>query len=391
MKTNNKNMFNDKLLVSYLFFICVCIGGYIVPGTNFSLGITIGFGLAVIWFSRFILMSDKTFLINKSLLLFFFYVIISQLLIGVVKNEFLIIKNLIIVIFSTFTVIIVYNIVSEENFFKAYKTFGIISLVGLFYHVIIVYILKQPVSPIIILPNAFMPETNWAYDLYRPMSIFQEPAAYAGFMLPLLAYSIYKKRIMFSIIVTISILFSTSSIGIIVAFGIWVYSIFFVVKSKSLKFGLVLLYLMILIFFLSNDMFSYPIERIKNINLENDTRLTNGFFILRNMNSEDLIFGIGMGSISTYINMHGLLFNDYNSSFAGVIINWGVIGIILYLTMLFKFLIKQNRNVQLFVLMIIILSFVQTIVFNLAFQYYFLSYFVCANKGKRSYIGIKFR
>jgi hypothetical protein len=387
----NKSTSNKKLIVSYLFFICACIAGYTLPGTNTSLGAVIGFALSCLIFFYYFVMCGRTFQISKSLLLFFSYVVVSQLLLGVVQGEIVIIKNLFMAFISTFTVIVVYNIVTEEDFFKAYKVFGIICTIGLFYHVICVYILKQPVSPIIILPNAFVPDTNWAYNLYRPMSIFQEPAAYAGFMLPLLAYSIYKKEIMFSIIISISIIMSTSSIGILMTFGIWAYSIFFVVNSKLTKIGLVFVFFVILIFFVSNDLFAYSADKIMNINLENDLRLANGFLILGNMSGKDLLFGIGMGNITNYLNMHGLNYRNYISTISGTMINYGIIGFLFYCDMLFKFWKKQRHNVQLYVLIIIILSFAQTILFNMAFQYYFLSYFVCSYRDNRNYIRIRLR
>lgn len=386
-KLTKKNAgFNERTIIAYLLIASICIGGYVVPNTNLSLGLVSAFIIACFMFFYNFIICKRTFLVNKWLSIFIVYILFSQLILFTANGEIVILKRLINVVISTFIIFVFYNLVNEESFLKAYIVVGILCSIGLLYHSILVYILKQPVSPIILLHIKFIPENNWAYNIMRPMSIFQEPQAYAGFILPLLVYTIYNKKIILGIFLATCVLLSTSSTGIIMMIAICLYIALFINKNKIYSVVFLILIIIMLLFSLESDLFKYSINKIININFSNDIRLTNGFAILKHLNYKYLFFGVGAGNISNIMLEESINLPSYISTFSGIIIDYGIIGLFLYCYMLYKLIKGQNKIGKLFAYIIIILSFTQTILFNISFVNYYVSYFICSRKKDNDFL-----
>lgn len=371
-------------IMSYVLLISICIGGYIVPNTNLSLGLFSSFIISAIIFFYYIIFKKKIFFFSKWISMFVLYVIISQLALSILSGEVVIIKRLFTVVITTFTLFVFSNLINEENFFKAYCALALICSVGLLYHSILVYLYKQPISPIVIMPRIFVPTTNWALNMLRPMSFFQEPQAYSGFMIPILIYTLFNRKYIISAFFVLCIFLSTSTTGILLAVGICGYVVLLVNRNKTSSYIFILLLIILFIFSINSNLFTYTINKIINISFNNE-RLSNGFRILQNLEVENLIFGVGAGNIYNIIYEKSLSLPKYFSTFSGIIIDYGFLGILLYCFMILKLYKSKTKMSKLFILIIFVLSFTQTILFNTAFINYYVSFFIVSSMSEKDY------
>ncbi|MEL7648002.1 MAG: hypothetical protein AAGU76_07905 [Sedimentibacter sp.] len=376
-------------IFSYFLIFSICIGGYVLPNTSFSLGLFVSFVFSVVVFLYYIIAKKHVFLFDKGLFLFIFYIFFSQLVLSIASGEIVIIKRLFIVIVTSFTIFVFYNLISEESFLKAYEVIGIICSIGLLYQALMVYILKHPVSPIVILSRVFVPKTNWASNILRPMSFFQEPQAYATFMLPLLAYTLNHKKYLLSIFFVICIFLSTSTTGVIMAVGICLYTALIINKHKLSSYIFLIIMIIIFLLIVRSDIFIYTINKVINISFNNE-RLSNGFTILKNLDYKQLIFGVGAGNIYNIMFNQSIKLPKYYSTFSGIIIDYGILGLFLYCFMLYRLFRRQNKIGRLFVIMIFILSFTQTILFNTAFVNFYTAYFICSLNEEKNFYKLVF-
>lgn len=376
-------------IFSYFLIFSICIGGYVLPNTSFSLGLFVSFVFSVVVFLYYIIAKKHVFLFDKGLFLFIFYIFFSQLVLSIASGEIVIIKRLFIVIVTSFTIFVFYNLISEESFLKAYEVIGIICSIGLLYQALMVYVLKHPVSPIVILSRVFVPKTNWASNILRPMSFFQEPQAYATFMLPLLAYTLNHKKYLLSIFFVICIFLSTSTTGVIMAVGICLYTALIINKHKLSSYIFLIIMIIMFLLIVRSDIFIYTINKVINISFNNE-RLSNGFTILKNLDYKQLIFGVGAGNIYNIMFNQSINLPKYYSTFSGIIIDYGILGLFLYCFMLYRLFRRQNKIGRLFVIMIFILSFTQTILFNTAFVNFYTAYFICSSFEEKNFYKLVF-
>ena len=89
------------------------------------------------------------------------------------------------------------------------------AMAGIFYQSFQVYILGQSVSTINIFPFLQSNSENYLLGYDRPHSFFLEPAAYCTWILPFLCMCMKRKEHIWMVFISISILLSTSSTGIL--------------------------------------------------------------------------------------------------------------------------------------------------------------------------------
>jgi hypothetical protein len=76
---------------------------------------------------------------------------------------------------------------------------------------------------------------------FRPSAVFSEPQAYASYMIPLMFLAWHFKNYFFSIIVSISILLTGSSFGILILSMFLVYVLFVSLSIKNSPIFIILL------------------------------------------------------------------------------------------------------------------------------------------------------
>lgn len=343
--------------------------------------------------------------IHKWLTLFVVYCTTIQIIHTIYNVSTTSINNLMMPVLFLFIICVFINDVHEDNLYKAYSFVGLIVMMGMFYQSFGYYFASQPAVPITILPIKVDDLHYWG-DLkgLRPSSFFTEPQAYASYMAPLLFLSLKRKRIIFSILISLSILLSTSSQGILLMVIIW--TSFIVLQTKGLLTKLVFLVPLIGLTFLffNSDIFAFSINKISSIDLENNIRLSRGFTIYATFDAWKMLFGLGAGNLLDYVYSHLGLFDwasgylggskeqmvAYYTGVSGTLITYGfVAGLILFL-MFYKMARYDDRSNLILLIVITTSFFAQNMLFNTWFLFYSLIYLGVCNKDayNRNYLSV---
>ena len=380
---NKKIYFSEIIIVLFVF-----LGVYKVGHISVAYIITLLYTL-------YLLYKNKYIIIHKWLLYFVFYVVINQLILIILGRDFIsvefILKNLIMTLVSVFVVFVLSNSTTEDRLYKVYSFFGVITIIGLFYHAIQVYILGNLVYPIV--PFSVLVDKSlhvFHAGINRPISMFLEPQHYSSFIIPLLYFTLKKHKLLFSILITISILLSTSIQGIIMATSIWLF--FFVIKYKDVKIKVIAIVLFVIVatFFITSEISEFTVNKATNIHIGSDVRISRGFGIFLEMKPWDKLVGIGSASNNSYLtqNVKNSSWNnseDFMTSYSGVLVQYGIICSIIFNILLLKiYKISKRENFGFFIL-IIIATFGQTILFNSWFILYFSIILNISNKNNKEY------
>lgn len=284
---------------------------------------------------------------------------------------------------------------------KAYYIIAIVVSIGLVYHAILVYGLGRPVTPIQLIPSLISQSTvQWDNKLMRPMSCFIEPQAYATFMTPVIFFLLNEKKMIGALSATICVLLSTSSLGILMCAIMWL--VVLVDSNLSIQMKIIIIFggIAFLAFILNNNIFQFAVNKIENIDTSSDARLSQGFIIYSQMPFWDQIFGVGKCSLVTYILDNNIYVPrmkyatdvgkwSYVTTIAGMLIYYGVFGIFSFAVFVVGQLKKKNFMIREFIILLVILSFGQTILFNVYFVLYYTLLFSLDNNKKR-YAIVKF-
>lgn len=359
------------------FTICIFLGTYIIPGTgSTSFGETLLF-LAVMFvvFYGFRGMFPIKFAGKRTLIFLAVYMVFNQLLIYAVRlySTTNVLKNLMMNIIGIMIILVLSTCLDEDKLYDTYRMIGIITHAGLIYHSIQVYILGNKIEPLFIpFMDAFIPIHSVASANMRPCSFFTEPQGYCSFVAPLLILSIKRKDYFMAIVTSICMILSTSSTGVFLVAVIWLYYIFFQVKSIPLKVICIILAIGVGVWLFANPYLSYTFDKITTINLADNERTGKGFYILSHMSFPDLMLGTGVSNLESYLQQNRNAFSDirsvtennYVTTGFGFFIQYGFIGGVSYLLLCAQMIASRNKWARLAAILILITSFTQTIAFN---------------------------
>lgn len=287
--------------------------------------------------------------------------------------------------------------VDEEKLYRIWKIIGIAAMMGMFIQAFQVYILHEPVSMIKLLPFLQSDSENYISEYMRPHSFFLEPAAYGTWILPLLCMSLFRNKIVFGVLVSVSILLSTSSIGIALTGIVWLF--FIIVKKKNEETVssrlIILTILMIGIsVFVNMDIFADSLYKITNISINNTSnyvRLAFGFQLFLSLPFTYKIFGIPYANIETYLRSGKVnlwLFNlDIETKYLGFVnaigncmVTYGIFGLFFYLRLFWR-LFRDIESEYYSILLITFISiFAQSVFWNGLFVTQFAVLLGCALK-----------
>lgn len=305
--------------------------------------------------------------------LFIGYVIIRQLLtiFAGFNDSTTVLHSVMNITLSALLIVIVCNTNFDEDvLYKSWKIAGIIYVAGIIYHLIALYIIGRAVTPITILPGMARTE----YSL-RPLSFFQEPAAFCTAIMPLLFLALKRKKYLTATWVTLAILASTSSVGVVLSCVLWGYYILTGFEiSIGRRIGIVIVLIAILIVFFNAPVFSDTISKLQAVSEGGSTwnsRVAGGFEVIASMNIFQWIFGSSMWS-DTYVSMNLSKFASgsvvryyyaadssiFLNTFAQYLFNYGLIGFSIFVKMLMVFF--KGKSTRGFIVMFIIAIFGQT-------------------------------
>lgn len=375
-------------LISILLPIYGVLSYYALPHVS-SIGTLL---LCVYTFSKIILYRRHLLIIHKPLILFIVYIFISQFIVFTIYGGLNIFR--VINILMTIILVIIISVNLYDINFKlltnTYMIIGIIATVAIFIQFIQIYIFDMHVNQIMLLPLDV--PAGWYSGGARPTGFFPEPQAYATYSLLIIIIMLYIKRYFIAILMTLGILCSTSSLGILCVSGIWLWYFTFSYKQSVLtKSLMIMLCLLMLIVLLNLNVFDYTLNKILNINFAEDVRLTRGWWLFCDRPLGAQIFGSGINNIKHLIESGQLVLHDRISSLMGhpeyvttayeLLIFFGVVGTILYLNVIYD--LWQHSSIKILVVLLIILSFGQTILFNNVWvQFMFINYLICRIDNK---------
>lgn len=289
---------------------------------------------------------------------------------GLSKRFFIFI---ILYLFCGCSVSIIAEHTDKDALYKCWKFLGILTGIVIFYQFIQITFLHHPVHAINVLPltGADMEACdNWMEDTNRPIAFFTEPAAVVSFLTPLLALAQQKKDFITAIIVSVSILLTASTSGLIVLLIMWSTAIS-QIKFSFLTYILVFsVSAVILYLFLATDLFGTSVEKIMYETSGESTnmyvRVLMGWSIFINLDLRSILMGIpdidltnfALNRATEYVNAAVLWGSEiYTNSAQKVFLYSGVIGAIVYIWMLYKLYKSLEKGAKPFFWSVVVLMF----------------------------------
>jgi hypothetical protein len=364
-----------------------------------SVGMLLIFSIAV----GYLFVSGRLY-INKWLLLLGSFILLHHLVLMLFLDEvpYYMINNLIVSFIILLIIFILCGHINEVGLYRVWKLIGIFVMLGLFYHAICVYWLGINVKPIRILPMPFEGSQLWLHELPRPSSFFTEPAAFATYMMPLLFMALRNREFIFSVVITLSIILSTSSSGILLAVLMWLYLAFNSNANNRYKFMMLFLIFFIIIAINYVPMFEYSLNKITNTEINDNIRLVRGYEIYLMLPDYEKIFGIVAPNLHDYLiegkvwlpwmsyTRDSLL--GYTNTISSVFIHYGIIGGFIFLLLFYKMFKNEDKSCRGYLLIMFVSIFGQSIFFDGYFLLQFIFYYGICNKylNGKDYFAVSF-
>lgn len=291
----------------------------------------------------------------------------------------------------------------EDRLYKYWKIAGAIFSIGIIYHVFQIYFLGQSISAITIIPGYEL-RSDDAFDQLRPSSFFAEPAAFVNSMLPLLFLSLKRKDYRWAFFCTVSILLSTSTVGVFLSGILWMMSLISKKDSKKSAVTKILIILPVLWMFVNLDVFSETQSKFLAVTEGESSfgaRVLTGFEIVGRMSFSDLIFGTRYNDVASFVSnnidnyagcenvlRYWYFQRLFLNTFSRLIFQYGIVGLFLFLTPLILFLRKKLYEAKSLVVMILVAIFGQTMLLNAYFFVLIMILLLYANKTEGNYFEV---
>ena len=389
------NRQNKKISVMEIFIPLFClINQYEIAG--FHLGLICAIAAVTVCFVKY-----KEFYVYKPLFVLFLFMIVHdsfRMFITEFNIGLWVERILYLLILSC-----IYKKVDEEKLFKVWKIMGIIVMIGIFFQSIQIYLLKQSVSTINIFPFLKSNSENYLLVYDRPHSFFLEPAAYCTWILPLLCMCMKRKKNIWMVFISISILLSTSSTGILMTGIIWLFYAFVSARSEGKYFNSLMIVGVLIIgigAFSNLSVFSTALSKLTNISLtntSNSVRLVLGFQLFFAAPLVYKVLGVPYMNVEKYMRSGEVVLSDYrlslNLSYLGFVnaigncmLIYGVCGLLLYLKLFWNIWKESDLYSKCYVLICIMSIFGQSVFWNSFFVTQF-AVMLCS-VGRASFIRV---
>ena len=210
----------------------------------------------------------------------------------------------------------------------------------------------------------------------RPNSFFLEPAHFAIYVLPVYAISLFKHQYITSIILLLALILSTSSTGIITVITV---TLIFIAKEKRIpvifKWIFVLAGLIVVLKFIPLTYQSIIFRKISFASLKQNIRLFGAFEFFKYFTVKELLLGVGVNQISSYMTIiANLNVSNYSNAFFFSFLSFGILGGTIWTSYIIS-LYNLSRNKMLYIVFILI-YFTDQILFNRNLVYLLLILFV---------------
>lgn len=376
--------------------------------------------LALLIMALLIAIRNKGFYFDRDFLLLGLFISTQQFVSSVyfrfsISTSFYTALTIWLIIISCSTSWVVKN---KEVLYRNYSIIGSIATCAIYVQFVLYYVFGIKTGSIMILRQAEKYIGNWVTNSNRPAGFFSEPQTHCTYMLPLIIIALEKKNYKFAIFLTLGVVLTGSSLGVMMTAFLWLYTLFFSSVKKSRKIGsAIVLILGSLAFFtleplepakqklftVFNDFSAYSsAQMINSYSYSNYLRLIKGWVTYNEMPFNAKFIGVGITNFISYLQSSGVSFSwnaiwnadatmaAYFTSAAGVFIECGILVGILYYVFMYK-KIKQGSEIgKKLILVLFLQSFLTQDFFNGVFIFYILMYYVSLENTK-SYIKIKIR
>ena len=281
--------------------------------------------------------------------------------------------------------IIGYNLDYEKLINSIYWV-AIISMGGLVYHYIVIASGGTP-TPIKLpfLPDPIAEINRYSFEISRPTSFFQEPAAFGQFMLIPLFIALKEKKVGSIILIASMMFLSSSTNAIFFAVGmVLLYSL--IGRKMKMTNKIVILVLGIgLIYSVQHfSLFEQGIEKIDNTEFSENVRVVNGYNYVSAMPKQYLILGIPAANVFDYYMLDPNSFMGsnvivvehslYMTTFWRVLVKYGIIGLFLFLSMYVAYY-KRDKSLLPIMVILGVQLFSQSTFFDVS-QFVFLATYI---------------
>lgn len=280
--------------------------------------------------------------------------------------------HLIQILIVGYAVTIIAKHVDKEVLYKCWKVLGLIVCLVVLYQFVQIFFMGHSVLPIRLLPvrsEELALNDNWTTPSDRPVAFFTEPAMVIAFLTPVLLFAQQKKEYLVASVVSIAILLTGSTSGVIALLIMWGFYIVSVKLSKTVKIVLFLLFIAAIFAFLTLDIFSASIEKINHElsggsgNME--ARMLRGWWLYAILDLRSQLFGISDYNIASFVYSVApeLTFqtvledNFYLNTAQRILIQTGAVGAVLYIWMLIKLWLSTNKAVKPYLIYVIVSMF----------------------------------
>ena len=322
---------------------------------------------------------------NRLLIWLFAFVFVHEIVVflfsGLTSSHFNSILSLTIILVSIF---ILAPRLNYEKMMGALNIVAIISCFGIFYHLMLL-LSGQMITPI---PLPFLPEPDLSSRLFeegfRPCSFFMEPASFVTYLMIPLFVSAFERKYILMAFYLVSIFLSTSTNGIILAPILVISSLFLQKRLSGFTVVALLLLVGVFYFFANSTLFEGGLQKLESTEVESNSRLSNGPWLVKQMPIEHIVFGIPVHTNQEYFRMEGISTERvdknnsfYMSDFWRVLVVYGIVGLILHLLSLLNF-IRIEHSITPYIIVLLIAQFTQSVAFssNYAFQVCFILCFI---------------
>lgn len=374
-------------LLEVLFALYPILGAY-KYGVPFNI-------IVIIIMDVFALITRKKHRIENKLLVWLFaFILIHELIVflisGLTSSHFNSIISTVILLVSFFILAPRFN---YGKMVGALNIVAIISCIGIFYHLMMLFS-GHLITPIHL---PFLPEPDLSSRLFeeglRPCSFFMEPASFVTFCMIPLFVAVYEKKYLLMSFYLVSIFLSTSTNGIVMA-PIMILSSLFMQKKIGLPVFISIFILGGLFYFFVNSyLFEGGLEKIENTEMESNSRLSNGPWLVSQMPIEHIVLGIPVHTPQEYFRLMSISTeridskdNFYMSDFWRVLVIYGVVGLTLHILSLLLFIRMETKLIP-YLIVLLIAQFTQSIAFSstYVFQFCFIMAFIYSHAPSFSY------
>jgi len=205
---------------------------------------------------------------------------------------------------------------------------------------------------------------NQIIGLFRPTSFFYEPSHFFEYVIMSIPVSLFenkkniKNSILYSLLISLSIILSTSSIGIICTAGLWGLWLILYLRNIDIKNGNnTLIYILTFLFFIISIVLFINSKIGQDIITRTFSTTTNsinaiearweGYYFYEKLNKFNKIFGVG------YANLPDVFFGSWAFNLSSI----GVIGCLIILNIYFLSFKKANhKSIKVIVLLNLMIS-----------------------------------